>query len=575
VMAHPERIERGTALDDGPIVRPGYNCWRVDRADQLRCIQDAAEYFSLVRHAILSARKTLFLLGWDTSPHTDLLPGEQPADGPTRLDQLIAFVARRRPDLRCYLLTWDYGLVHLFERDPFTRWRLGWGMPKNVVFAFDNHHPIGACHHQKVVVVDDQLAFSGGIDLTGHRWDTPAHRVDEPSRISLDGNAYPPYHEVQAMVSGPAAAALGELARERWRALGADALPPVGPTPDDLWPEDAVPDLTDAPVAIARTVPAWETQPAVREAEALYVDSIARARRTIYIESQYFTADRIADALAARLAEPDGPEVIIVTPKCCEGWLEQATMGVLRDEVIRRLIAGDRHGRLRLMYPCASRSRDVATFVHSKVMFIDDQLARIGSSNLSKRSMGVDSECDLAIDAAGDRRLSDGILRIRHRLIAEHLGVPADVVTRAVDAGRSIREIVDSHGAADHTLVPLPTPEAVGDSSEALIAAADPIEPIAPDVAVRAVLAAPRTLVGAAPARTLSRLGAAALACGVVGLGAVALWGTPLPLPRARSVRATGSAMLLVAALAGVRSWLFARRAARVVSNHHRRSEFG
>jgi phospholipase D1/2 len=575
VTPQPERTKVGTALEDGPIVRPGHNCWRVDRADQLRCIQDAAEYFGLVRRAMLSARRTLFLLGWDTSPHTDLLPGENPTDGPTRLDQLIAFIAHRRPDLRCYLLTWDYGLVHLFERDPFTRWRLGWRMPKNVVFAFDDHHPVGACHHQKVVVVDDRLAFSGGIDLTGHRWDTPAHRVDDPSRISLDGDAYPPYHEVQAMVSGPAAAALGELARERWRALGVEALPPVDPTPEDLWPKDAVPDLTDAPVAIARTVPAWETQPAIREAEALYLDSIARARRTIYIESQYFTADHIADALAIRLTEVDGPEVILVTPKCCEGWLEQATMGVLRDEVMRRLIAADRYGRLRVVYPAASQSRDVATFVHSKVMFIDDQLARIGSSNLSKRSMGVDSECDLAIDAGGDRRLSEGILRIRDRLLAEHLGAPADVVTRAVDAGESIRAIVDAHRAADRTLVPLPTPDAVDESSEALIAAADPIEPIATDVAVRAVLAAPGTLVGATPARTISRLGAAAVACCVVGLGVFALWGPSVPWPRTRPTRATGGAMLFVAAVAGLRSWLFARRATRVVSNHHRRSEFG
>ena len=87
--------------------------------------------------------------------------------------------------------------------------------------GFDDHHPIGGCHHQKVVVVDDQLAFCGGIDLTGHRWDTSAHRPEEPARTTPLGVAYGPYHEVHAMVTGPAATSLGELARDRWRALGA------------------------------------------------------------------------------------------------------------------------------------------------------------------------------------------------------------------------------------------------------------------------------------------------------------------------------------------------------------------
>ena len=77
-------------------------------------------------------------------------------------------------------------------------------------------------------------------------------------------------------------------------------------------------------------------------------------------------------------------------------------MGAFRDGAFRQLIAADAHKRLRLVYPAASRSRDVPTFVHSKVMIVDDALARIGSANYSHRSMGVDTECDLAVDAGGD-----------------------------------------------------------------------------------------------------------------------------------------------------------------------------
>ena len=250
-------------------------------------------------------------------------------------------------------------------------------------------------------MVDDQLAFCGGIDLTGHRWDTSRTRVEEPARATPLGGPYGPYHEIQAMV-GPVAASLGALARDRWRALGEEQMPPVCSSAEDLWPSDLSPDLADVDVAIARTLPGSETQPAIRECEALFLDSIAAAKRTIYIESQYFTNDTLGAALAARLREPHGPEILVVTPQECHGWLERTTMGAFRDAVFRQLIAADIHRRLRIVYPAASRAQNVPIFVHSKVMIVDDELVRIGSANFSRRSMGVDTECDLAVDAGGD-----------------------------------------------------------------------------------------------------------------------------------------------------------------------------
>ncbi len=461
------------------ILQPGRNCWRVERAHRFYCVQDAADHFRLVRQALLAARHTVFILGWDIFSAVDLLPGANATDAPTRLDELLAFIARRRPNLRCYLLIWDHAALYTLERDPLTRWRLGWRMPRRVRFAFDDHIPLGASHHQKIVVVDDQLAFSGGIDLTGHRWDTPAHRLEEPARKTAAGEPYAPYHEVQAMVTGPAAMRLGELARDRWSALGEEELPPISASTDDLWPSDLSADLKDADVAIARTLPASEAQPSVRECEALYLDSIAAATQTIYIENQYFTNDMLGAALAARLSEPDGPEVVVVTPKECHGWLEQSTMGAFRDAVFRQLIAADTHRRLRIVYPAASRERDVPTFVHSKVMIIDDALALIGSANLSRRSMGVDTECDLAVDACGEPQARAGIRQIRDRLVAEHLGLAVDAIARGIEREGSLRALVDSRAHADRTLVRVELPaESAPPPPEALRAAADPDEPV-------------------------------------------------------------------------------------------------
>ena len=168
----------------------------------------------------------------------------------------------------------------------------------------------------------------------------------------------------------------------------------------------------------------------------------------------------------------------MVIPKECHGWVEQQTMGALRDEALRHLIAGDRWRRLRVVYPSASRARNVCTFIHSKVMFVDDRFVRIGSANFSRRSMGVDSECDLAIDAGSDSAHRAGVQRIRDRLIGEHLGVSADAVAHQVRNVGSFRALIDAHAHTDRTLCGVDLGEPMEPPSEVLKAAADPDEPL-------------------------------------------------------------------------------------------------
>jgi phospholipase D1/2 len=470
------------------ILQPGRNCWRIERAHRFYMIQDAAEYFRLVRRTLPQARRTVFSLGWDITGSIDLDPEGPSGRIPKRLDKLVAHVARRQRQLHVYILTWDYGLLFTLERDPFTRFRFRWGMPRRVHFAFDDSHPVGASHHQKIVVIDDSLGFCGGIDLTGHRWDTPAHRPDEPHRVTPTGTVYGPYHEVQAMVDGPVAAALGELARQRWRATGAEDLPAVVPAPAAAWPDDVVPDLEDVQVGISRTIPESSTSAAVRECEALFLDSIAAARHSIYIENQYFTHFGMTDALVARLAEPNGPEVVIAVPRDSHGWLEQQTIGAIRDNLFRRLLASDPHKRLRIVAPVASRARDAATFVHSKVMIVDDSLIRIGSANCTHRSMGMDTECDLTVEANGDPRIAAGIRRLRDRLIGEHLCIEPDGVGPAIERFGCLCGLVDDCDSHERTLVRVPlAPEPLEMPSEAVRMTADPDEPLSLEDAMKSM----------------------------------------------------------------------------------------
>src|SRR6185437_9244660 len=118
--------------------------------------------------------------------------------------------------LRGCILSWDFAMLYAFEREWLPVYKLDWRTHRRLHFRLDGRHPPGASHHQKVVVIDDAVAFVGGFDLAHRRWDMPAHRANEPRRVDPYGATYAPFHDVQLAVDAEAARALGDLARERW-----------------------------------------------------------------------------------------------------------------------------------------------------------------------------------------------------------------------------------------------------------------------------------------------------------------------------------------------------------------------
>ena len=90
--------------------------------------------------------------------------------------------------------------------------------------------------------------------------------------------------------------------------------------------------------------------------------------------------------------------------------------------------------------------------VHSKVMIVDDRLLHIGSANLNNRSMGTDTECDLAIEAKTERERA-AIRAVRDRLIGDHCGVAGKEVAAALAAGASLTALPERLGANGHALV--------------------------------------------------------------------------------------------------------------------------
>lgn len=470
------------------VLRPGHNCWKLAHAPRFRVLVDGCEYFAAVRKAVAAARHTVFIVGWDIDSRMALVP-EGADDGlPEALGEFLRALVQTRRGLRVYVLAWDFSMLYAFEREWPPVYRLGWRPHRRLIYRLDGRHPVGASHHQKMVVVDDRLAFVGGMDLTRCRWDTPEHACDQPLRVDATGTPYAPFHDVQTLFDGPAAQAVGALVRERWRRATGRLVAtrtPAGPPGPDPWPQGVVPDLTEVDVGIARTEPAHDGRPAVHEIKQLYQDAIASARRNLYLENQYFTSNAVAEALAARLEQPFGPDTVVVLPRTESGWLEQATMGAMRGRIHRRLQGADAHGRYRMMYPSLP-GLDGCLNVHSKIMVMDDELLVVGSANLSNRSMMLDTECNVVVQANGDPRLQAAIAGVRDRLLAEHLGEAPDVVRAQMAATGSLVQTLEALQRPDaRTLLALePSTGPEPDEALPLGALADPEQPISPQALV-------------------------------------------------------------------------------------------
>jgi phospholipase D1/2 len=440
-----------------PVLHPGDTCWRIERAERIAFLIDGEAYFRALHAAITRARYSILILAWGIDPDFRLLREPSSGQWPVRLGDLLTEVVSRRPRLRVHILDWDFamlapvaGLLPIYQPE----WKI---RHRRIRFRMDDRHPLGSSHHQKVVVIDDRVAFSGGIDITRGRWDTPAHLYTDERRSDGEGRPTFPYHDAQMALSGPVAAALGDLARMRWARATRRMIKKPPPTPEDPWPPELAPDVVGTDVGISRTEPQYAGRPEVREIESLFLASIAAARRSIYIENQFFTSERIATALAKRLSEPDGPEIVLLLPLMTDSWISHATMDVMRGRLIHRLKDADRHDRFRVFYP-HREGNELPINLHAKVMIIDDALARIGSANLSNRSMGLDTECDVTLEAAGRPDVSRAIAALRHRLLAEHLGTSPQRIERALAETASLIRLIETAAPGDRTLKPLEVP---------------------------------------------------------------------------------------------------------------------
>lgn len=412
-------------------------------------LNDAAAYFAALREALLEARDLVYIIGWDIHTRTRLVGASGRADDglPEELGPFLRALVQRRPDLRINILVWDFVSFYASEREWNSATKFTADTDGRVRFHLDATLPFGSAQHQKIVCVDGSLAFVGGLDLTIRRWDTSEHRADNAMRCDPQRKPYPPFHDVQCLVDGDAAAQLFDLVEHRWRAAGqgADERRAGEGSP---WPANVPVEAEHLPVGIARTEVVCPAGSTIREVERSFIAAIRSATSFVYIENQFTSATRMARELAEQMRRVPSLRALIIAPKLHSSWLESQAMQNGRGAFIDCFSEAGVADRIRFVYPVSrSGGKEAAVMVHSKLMVIDDRMLRIGSANLNNRSMGADSECDLIFEAESEEH-RDFIASVRRRLIAHFCALDEQAVADNEHRLFALLEEVSKSGGA-------------------------------------------------------------------------------------------------------------------------------
>lgn len=381
----------------------------------LQVLIDGAEALREMALAMRSAEHYIHITGWHLAPHFEIVRDEH-------TEVLGALLAELAETVDVRVLVWAGAPVPAFHPTRKEVARTVENLVRGTRIRCETdprEHPFH-CHHEKTIVVDGQIAFVGGIDLTddaGDRYDTPAHEAKR--RLG--------WHDVATRLAGPVVADVDDHFRLRWRELTGETLPaPPAPPPESAG---------EVTVQLVRTV-AEGMYDAVPRGDFRILESYVRALRSarsfIYLENQFLWAPEIVEILRDKLEHPPSPDfrIVIVLPAKANNGADdtRGQLGVLSaaDPGNRRILAATIRG--------LSAERDDPLYIHAKVAIVDDRWLTVGSANLNAHSLLNDTEVNVV---TVDETLA---LETRVRLWAEHLELDEAMVARLAP-----REAVDDH----------------------------------------------------------------------------------------------------------------------------------
>ena len=444
------------------IFEPGQNCWVESKARFSAPLIDCGNYYKALHSAIVNASHSIFIVGWDIDSRIRLLRGqdEETSEAPSVISDLLAWKAEQNPDIKIYLLRWDSSLAFFAQREMWAKEVWEEKTPDNVETELDDTIPMGGSQHQKIVVVDDEVVFSGGMDVSTNRWDTRDHPVLSEERNGPDGE-YGPLHDVQMVSSGAVVEHFAKLVRWRWQRVAQSTPLDIRENVDysdgaqlpQAWPEDYPPLFENVSCALARTIPFMDDVEPAQEVRHMLIDLISEAESFIFIENQFTTRQEIAEALNKQLKLKPDLNVIIVSSYEPKGKFECEAFWASRIEFKAILENGIEPDRVRLTYSSVEdiKGRKAYKRIHSKVMTIDDKYLVIGSSNLSNRSMTLDTEIDTVLfgNTAKNR---EKIAQVRNDLLAEHTGRALDDMPALFEHSNPVKALLENQLAHGYVL---------------------------------------------------------------------------------------------------------------------------
>lgn len=414
----------------GGILKEGHNCCTIKNVDRLAMLIDGEEYYKAFFNTVPKAKRTVDILGWEVDSRINI--GHINEEYPSDLRQYFNRVVTQNRNLHINVLSWRSPMYLLFGRENFaaTKWRFE--TDRNIIYRQVGHPHMYGTHHEKMVIIDGSCAFLGGMDISRKRWDTRDHKLENPLRKDEFGKHYHPIHDVQLVFAGEMVQELKTYLQEKGNFKGDHES-------ENIWPAIEAQEINSIPVALSRT----NSTKRHREIEKLYLDAIHAAKDFIYIENQYFSCETIVNALCWKLMEENGPDIIIVLPFSYRGSFEKAIYTNERNKALKRLQRADRFNRLGFFYPDNER-KDQSRFivVHSKFMIVDNEFLTLGSANLNNRSLHVDSELNLSLEAHNNPEVKNFIEENLYRLLEEHLDTPQKELREKFEETKSLRKTI-------------------------------------------------------------------------------------------------------------------------------------
>ncbi|MGE5237849.1 MAG: phospholipase D-like domain-containing protein [Chloroflexota bacterium] len=415
------------------ILRPGVNCMGIYGVRMSGLMVDGHDYYRAFFEAANGAQRYILLAGWQFDSEARLLRGKAAEHaGDVRLLPFLNRLCEKNPELSVYILAWDFAEIYLIDREWFQEWVFNWSTNQRVHFRFDNRHAVAASHHEKYAVVDGIVAFVGGMDICANRWDDRDHLADNPDRKNPQGELYEPYHDAQSCHIGPVAEALTDLFKTRWQNSGGGMLDL--PIQDGDFPGEIRPTLPihadEAAISRTRAKGVLAPQESIQEIRNLYIDALSAAERLIYIENQYVSSGAVHRALTDRLRAKNRPklQIVLILPRRQHAITEAIALGLAQAKMLKSLgeIASMEGHSIGIYYCLAEpRDKDVAVYIHSKLLVVDDRFMTLGSANTTNRSMGLDTELNVSWEAYSEKHegLTRSIRTARISLLREHAGL--------------------------------------------------------------------------------------------------------------------------------------------------------